>query len=274
MQKFAIFALGASILATVANAQVVELPESFNRFDISGVKLGDSPDTIIATLTERGFECDFSKMMNSDGTVINSNGHAGTMECETTDHVQSHRGPIHRAEMTLDFGNLDLSGTGTDASKVFATYIKFSENYPDQPNIETMNARLTGKYGELDYNNYNKTWSKTGSSSPDLEERHAAYTDQEKQCDGLPRAERIAKFECSLKEAELHYAYLAGRPANLTARYWIGSNSYYSSIEITAHWTHWDAVRSIRRTAAVTEELLAEAKAAPPEIDENVETTF
>lgn len=273
MNRAAIIAFGASILAGAAHAQIVELPASFNRFDISGVKLGDSPDTVIAALKERGYGCDFTQMQNADGSLINSNGHAGAMECKTNATVQKDGKPIHRGEILVQFGNRDLSGNGTDASKVFATYIEFSEKYPDQPSIETMNARLTEKYGELAFNSHSSKWTKTGKSAPDLEKRKAAFKNKEKQCDAIARAQRVAKLECSLEEAELQYAYLAGRPADLTAKYRTGNSSSYSEITITANWTHWDAVRTRRRTAATTEAMIAEA-AAGPQADKGVETTF
>lgn len=274
MLKTIYITAGAAMLAAFAHGQIVDLPESFNRFDISGVKLGDSPDTVIETLMGRGYECDYSRMMNADGTLINSNGHAGSMECKTTEQVeQSRGGPTHRAEMTVAFGNRDLSGTGTDASKVFATYIEFEEKYPDLPSVETMDARLRGKYGELSYDGYRNKWSKSGASAPDLDERKAAYKVQEKACNSIPRAERIPKLECSLAEAELHYAYLAGRPADLTARYFRDAGDAYSRIRIIANWSHWDAVRTLRRTTATAEEMLAEVQEGPA-IDEDVETTF
>ena len=199
---------------------------------------------------------------------------AGSMECKTTAQVeQSRGGPTHRAEMIVDFGNLDLSGTGTDASKVFATYIEFKEKYPDLPTVDTMDERLRAKYGELSFDSYRNKWSKSGAPAPDLDERKTAYKAQEKECDSIPRAERISKLECSLVEAELHYAYLAGRPADLTARYFLDNRSAYSDIRIIANWTHWDAVKSLKRTSETAEEMLAEAK-AEPQIDEDVETTF
>ncbi|WP_300391815.1 hypothetical protein [Henriciella sp.] len=275
MHKTMTIVSGAVLLAGAASAQIVELPETFNRFDISGVKLGDSPDTVIAALRERGYECDFSLMVNADGTLINSNGNAGSMVCKTTAQVEQRSGRAYpRAEVVVDFGNRDLSGTGTDASKVFATLIEFKENYPDKPSVDTIDARLRGKYGELDYHDYYQKWSKSGASAPDLEERKSAYKAKERECDSIPRSERIAKLECSLAEAELQYDYLAGRPADLEARYFSADpDDSYSKIRITANWSHWGAVMTRRSIAAGTERSLDEER-AEPEIDEDVETTF
>ena len=280
MLKPTLFISSALILVAGANAQILDLPDSFERFDISGVKLGDTPDTAIATLKERGYDCDFRGLIGPDGAPKNEHGNAGYLRCSTTDMVEAGRRSYARAEMDLFFGNLDLSGSGADASKVFVQKMVFKERYADQPNLDTMHARIQSKYAGAERRQ--GKWHARGQSAPDLEARQEAFEAKRKSCtdmrnqarsNGTTPEEQIEVWECELERAELNYQYLVGQPAQLTADYEIGRNEHYSTMNITAEWPSWLRVQEIHLQASNTAKSL-EAKKAGPQIDDEVETTF
>jgi hypothetical protein len=280
MLKTTLFAAVSVGFAGAASAQILEIEDHHERFDVAGVKLGDTPDDAIATLKDRGYECDFRGLMGADGAPVNEHGNAGYMRCKTTEMLEVGRRSYARGEMDLFFGNLDLSGTGTDASKVFVQKMVFKERYGDKPNLDTMHARIQSKYTGAERSQ--GKWIAFGKSAPDQEAREDAYRAKVQSCaeyrnearrDGTTRDERIKILECALERAELNYSFMIGHPTQMTAKYSNRPTDEYSTIEITAEWPAWLRVQQIHVDAANNSKSLEAAKAGP-QIDEDVETTF
>lgn len=223
----------AGLAVSPALAEKLDWPSHVERYDISGAKLGDTPDEAVAALTAKGFEC---------GRLVSGK----SISCRTSEQVRTPDGGTHeKANVNLSFNTLNLDDPMGQSDLVLREII-FRQYYAAPPTPASLEQQLTQKYGTLERSQTAAGWTRTGPPADDISARETAYNDQMRACQAVQNSSSndvAAKITCLIDKSDKEIALKAGQGSRLVVTY--PSDRAGTQLKIEASWPALESIRML-----------------------------
>lgn len=229
--RIALFLLSTLSCATPAIAE--GWPTDVTSYEVSGIKLGDTPDDALAVIRAKELDCNYNDLFGNDGRLM-SNGYSGRILCRSKEATvpigYGQRMVKTRIELTIAATDFDNLG---DPTKDFIQRIRFEEAYEDPPNAASMHAALKEKYGDSKSIDVNR--------DGDAQAR-AAWLEKRKACDNIfnqHKRDKDSQLEvnaCRIEQKRLEMDYYLTLPASVLYSYPTRSMRNATGVEIIAEW--------------------------------------
>ena len=231
ISRTALLCVLGGLVASPAIAERLDWPSHVERYDISGAKLGDTPEEAVAALTAKGFEC---------------GPPAASVACRTSEQVRTPDGRTRtKAEIRLTFSTLNLDDPMGQSDPVVGQMV-FRQYYADPPTRTSLEQQLTQKYGPLERSQSVAGWTRAGPEAADITARQKAYDEQMKACQTLQNsssADVAGKITCEIEKADKEISLKAGQGSRLVVTY--PSDRAGTQLKIEASWPALEAIRML-----------------------------
>ena len=227
-----------SMLSCAAPAIGEGWPTDVTSYEVSGIKLGDTPDDALAVLRLKGFDCLYRNLLGNDGR-LKDYGYSGRIECSSEPEIVNKYWNLSesktRIELTIAATDFDNLG---DPDKHFVQRIHFIEAYKDPPNTSSMHAALKEKYGDITSVDVNRDGDAQARAAWQ-EKQEACRSIYKQNAYGQNKWDKESLLElnaCKIEQKRLESDFYLTLPSSVNYSYTFDSTGSTADVEIVAEW--------------------------------------